>query len=242
MPISYSRYRNFSVPMRRRYRSRYGSDHIRKLRSEHIQQRKSAQPKPPAAPEGEPAAPSQPDFSPTFNARYETTIGGINRNLGSTEADLNYNEQRVRQQFGFDDPSNPFAVARMLKRQYDQRREGTTNSYAAQGQLYAGSLQNAQDENRFGYERETDEARRQYDDLINDIIRRRTQARQEAEEARAMAEADRLEAQIANRPEDPGPPEPEAPQSRGYLPPGYSGWDLAKKRRYWSRRRKARGY
>ena len=50
--------------------------------------------------------------------------------------------------YGFGgDTSNPYSQAAMLQKSYDQNRAGTLNSSAAAGQLYAGSMQNAQDAN-----------------------------------------------------------------------------------------------
>lgn len=42
------------------------------------------------------------------------------------------------------DPNNPYSRAALLRKSYQQAKAGNTNSYAAAGQLYAGSLVNAQ--------------------------------------------------------------------------------------------------
>ncbi len=51
----------------------------------------------------------------------------------------------------FDDPSNPYSRAAALQESYDNAKRGNTNSYAARGQLYAGSLQNAQNTSADGF-------------------------------------------------------------------------------------------
>lgn len=50
------------------------------------------------------------------------------------------------------DPSNPFSRAALLKRRYDQAKMGTTNSYAARGQLYSGAAREAQ--NNLGFQQQ----------------------------------------------------------------------------------------
>lgn len=56
----------------------------------------------------------------------------------------------------FYDNSNPYARSAMMQQVYDRSRASNTNSYAARGQLYAGSLQDAQNEaaRQFGQNRD----------------------------------------------------------------------------------------
>lgn len=66
------------------------------------------------------------------------------------------------------DVSNPFSQAALLKRSYDQSVRGTTNSYAAQGQLYSGALENAQSENAFKNLQQQDSLLKQFrDNFLN---------------------------------------------------------------------------
>jgi hypothetical protein len=90
------------------------------------------------------------------------------------------------------DPNNPFSKAALLQRHYQNAQRGNSTSYAARGQLYAGSLQNAI--------KETDHQRDLSDDslkkslnatLVNNLIQRRT-AGTNLELGLAQAGADRL--------------------------------------------------
>ena len=49
------------------------------------------------------------------------------------------------------DSTNPYAQAAVMKKRYDESVRGTNNSYAAAGQLYAGSRVNAQNTNDYSY-------------------------------------------------------------------------------------------
>lgn len=80
-----------------------------------------------------------------------------------------YQTHRGAQQYGYDQNGNlitggadlnPYAQAAILKRNYENSQRGTTNSYAAQGQLYAGSLINAQNTNDFNYGASSDQLKR----------------------------------------------------------------------------------
>lgn len=64
------------------------------------------------------------------------------------------------------DVTNPFSKAALLKRSYDQQREGTTNSMAAQGQLYSGALLNARGNQQFGYEANQDSLSKQLQEIV----------------------------------------------------------------------------
>jgi hypothetical protein len=59
---------------------------------------------------------------------------------------------------------NPYSKAALLDRNFKQSTLGNTNSYAAQGQLYSGALQNAQNATTFGYLSGSNSLKNQYHD------------------------------------------------------------------------------
>lgn len=98
------------------------------------------------------AAPPQTPLPP--DAGYEQTVAALGQRRDSTIAGLGQQRQQGLLGYGYTedptgalgfDPANPFSQAAVLKRNYDQSRAGNTTSYAGRGQLYAGSLQTAQD-------------------------------------------------------------------------------------------------
>lgn len=97
-------------------------------------------------------------------------------NLNNTNASLDYQTGQVKQEFGFEDTSNPFSRARLLERTYKQAQARNTNSYAAAGQLYSGALGRAQKTAKFSYDANYDATKRQYENLLNQIQARGTQA------------------------------------------------------------------
>jgi hypothetical protein len=126
-----------------------------------------AAPKPPA-PVASPAAPSGPVGAPTGFTRdagrpsarpglsadtrrtdghtRDDTIAGLKQARTSGLSDYGYTETTGPDglpQIAFD-PNNPYSQAALLRKHYQQAKLGNTTSYAAAGQLYAGSLQNAE--------------------------------------------------------------------------------------------------
>lgn len=243
MPVSYSTYNTWSPQLQRRYRRRYGSAPARGLSP--TQQTNQAQapnypsnpPQGGGAPGGTQGAPGAPGTPLPFDQGYENTVNAINTGLGNTLADLTYSEQRLKQEYGFDDPSNPYNAARMLRRAFEQRQTGTQNSYAARGQLYAGSLVNARNENQFGYNRDYDTLRRQYDDALRAITSGRTRAQEDAIAGIVDAGLSATERASAERPEDPGPPEQQQ-SGQGVSWDVWRRWSPAQRERYRRRHRR----
>jgi hypothetical protein len=137
-------------------------------------------PKPPAAPTAPSAAPSTspaPTGSPSTpngftpytsslppDPAYQLTIGNLDKTQSDTLAGLTQQRGAGLQQYGYTetpgpdglpqiafDPHNPYSQAALLRQHYQQAKTGNTTSYAAQGQLYAGSLQNAQNASTDSY-------------------------------------------------------------------------------------------
>ncbi len=112
-------------------------------------------PAPPAAPAGALA----PSVTPPPDPAYDQTVAGLTRQRDTRLAALEAQRAQTFLTYGYKqdpvtgaisfDASNPYSQAAMYARQYDQARTGNTNSYAARGQLYAGSLQNAQNDAYF---------------------------------------------------------------------------------------------
>lgn len=150
---------------------------------------------------------AQPVSQP-FNARYDTSMAGLGRDRDLATSNLDYNQQRVTQDYGFDDPSNPFSRAALLERTYQQQRSGTLNSYAGAGQLYSGALTRARDADRFNYEQGRGALRGSYDETLRDLAVRRLEAQNTYQSGAEGAEAQRLEDSINERPEPGSVPKP----------------------------------
>jgi hypothetical protein len=75
----------------------------------------------------------------TIQALDQQRLGGLSDYGYSATFDPNGNVVGIAR-----DPNNPYSQSALMKKHFDQQRTGNTNSYAARGQLYAGSLQNAQ--------------------------------------------------------------------------------------------------
>lgn len=98
-----------------------------------------------------------------YSGAYDSTMAGLGKTLADTQSDLAGQGLAVEQQYGFgSDQSNPFSIARQLERRQAQQRNQTTNSYAASGQLYAGSLSNQYGTDSYNAELDRDEAIRDY--------------------------------------------------------------------------------
>ena len=138
-----------------------------------------------------------------YSGAYDSTMAAQNQTLASTQADLAGQGLALEQQYGFGtDTSNPFSVARQLERGYQQRRAGTQNSYAAAGQLYAGSQNDALGADRMDYEQSQDAAMREYLSQKASLASQGTQAQNAYSQNQASAYAEALQAAL-NQPPDP---------------------------------------
>lgn len=103
-------------------------------------------PAPAAAPAPAPAAVAPLAPSPELLAAQ----AAANQNIAVGNATDTWQIGQLHNDYGYDasgniDPSNPYSQAAMLQKHYQQSQRGNLNSYADQGQLYSGALQNAQD-------------------------------------------------------------------------------------------------
>jgi hypothetical protein len=94
-----------------------------------------------------------------------------NRNVALGKGEAAYQQGNLGFDYGYNpngtiNTANPYSRAAMLQLGYEHQQAGTTNSYAAQGQLYSGAIQNALGEgsrqyganeaaNRLAYQRAT---------------------------------------------------------------------------------------
>jgi hypothetical protein len=94
-----------------------------------------------------------------------------NRNVALGNGEAAYQQGNLGFDYGYNpngtiNTANPYSRAAMLQLGYEHQQAGTTNSYAAQGQLYSGAIQNALGEgsrqyganeaaNRLAYQRAT---------------------------------------------------------------------------------------
>ena len=97
-----------------------------------------------------------------YSSQYESTLGQANLKRDQSLVGQAGERSAIKQSYGFEDASNPFSIARGLERQNAERTAGTQNSYAASGQLYAGSLNTAKASDRFTFEQDLDQAQREY--------------------------------------------------------------------------------
>jgi len=91
---------------------------------------------------------------------------------------------------------NPFSVAAMAKRAYDQRTSGNQIQYANRGQLYSGALKNQQDATTFGYGQQDDAARKGLSAALSSLIARKLGADNSRKAAYTDAAATRKEDQL----------------------------------------------
>ena len=176
----------------------------------------------PTPPVSTPPAPPQAVSAPPLDPSYDSRLGVINREYGDTLAELQNRETQTRQEYGLDDPTNPYSRAALLQKTYENRNRGTVNSMAARGQLYAGATQNALNSNRGAYDQDYDLLRRAQDSTLAEIIAGRRRAATtkeglmgEAEEARLLRALEAAQNQPA-----PSPVTNPAVQALGAVPSG----------------------
>lgn len=144
-----------------------------------------------------------------WSGQYEASVGAANRNRDLSLSQSAADEQTLRKGYGFDDSSDPFSRSRTLQEGFQNATRGTTNNYAAAGQLYAGSMTNAHNIDRNNFEREWDAARKEYAARLDEVTRRRLDTQVGYQDEIGQAEAQRLADAVAQR-VDPA----EAPKNR----------------------------
>lgn len=119
-----------------------------------------------------PAAPVAPPPDP---AQIAATVTA-NRNLGIADADTTYQTGQIKQAYGYDDLSNPFSRAALLKESYDKQQLGTTSNFAGQNQYNSGAYGGARTGDRHQYAIADDATRREYADALHGVSRNKLQA------------------------------------------------------------------
>jgi hypothetical protein len=152
-----------------------------------------------------PAAP-KPQAQPA-DPLYDVQVGGAKRRYEQALAELQYQKGRTRQEFGFEDTSNPYNRAAMLERSYKQGQQRTLGSMASAGQLYSGALQSGLEEGTRGFSQNTANLRRAYEDALHGYTRKEAEAKGGYEESLGTAAAEKLQRAVEQRPEDYGEPE-----------------------------------
>lgn len=123
-------------------------------------------------------------------ARYGYKATGYNAVTGEADGAATTSDQWTV------DTDNPFSVAAMAKRSYDQRTSGNQIQYANRGQLYSGALKNQQDATTFGYGQQDDAARKGLSAALSSLIARKLGADNNRTTAYANADATRKEDQL----------------------------------------------
>jgi hypothetical protein len=117
-----------------------------------------------------------------FNTSARDNIfADLTKSAGYAQADYGYTGQDTNgdgiPDTGFNvDPNNPFSRAALLQKRYMEAKQGTTNSMAAQGQLYSGALQTAQDENAFQNNAAVDENQKAFNRYLDSLVAGRRDA------------------------------------------------------------------
>jgi hypothetical protein len=122
----------------------------------------SATPPPP-----NPYASSVPPVDPSLEAY---RVAGM-RNTALADASAGFQTGQIENQYGLGaDVSNPYSQAKLLEDHYKRSQLGTTNSYAAQGQLTSGAYGRMQGENARNYNIGYDQLARAYTGAKGNIL------------------------------------------------------------------------
>jgi hypothetical protein len=173
-----------------------------------------------AAPTTAQAAPASPYAPAPWNSAYEQSVANARAKFNSANTGLDYQKTREDQEYGLtpgfnDYQSNPYSRAALLEQSYQRADRGSTNSYAASGQLYAGSLQNSLGVNRGNYGQGRDSLEKAYRDALQEITQKRLAAQNEENEEISNADWKRIEAAENAELEPETSPEPSASSGGG---------------------------
>lgn len=157
------------------------------------------------------SAPAAPDVNVGPNqlppdATLDDQVRAYNNSLAQGQAQINNQITRVKGDYGYDDPSNPFNRAKMLQEAYQHQQTATTNNLASQGQLYSGYLGSTRDVNTTNFNKADAAQRQQYQDALSKLIQQRDVTLPgQANEKILAARNDALMRAIAAHQNDPGP-------------------------------------
>lgn len=169
-----------------------------------------------AAPPATPSAPANQIVDPNTLAHdsiYDAEVARLHANRANAEAAVPGQLTQGAQSYGYnynegtgaigEDASNPYSRRQLLVESYANARRGNTNSLAARGQLYSGSLQNAQDTSQRTYNSSQDSLKRAYQTFVQGVLSGRTKAQDDESAGMIAAESNNLSRAIANKPDAP---------------------------------------
>jgi len=130
---------------------------------------------------GAAGAPAAPYTGAPWDSQYELSSAGATSKYNNANIGLDYKEQAYKQDYGLDAgfndyKTNPYSRASLLEQSYQRANRGSTNSYAAAGQLYAGSTQNALGYNRDAVGQERDQLQKSYSAALQGVSAERLAA------------------------------------------------------------------
>lgn len=111
----------------------------------------------PAAPGFTPAPPPPAVAQPQpVDTAFEQAKLTANRNVALSNSETAYQTGNLNFDYGYNpdgtiNTANPYSRAALYQLQYENQARGTTNSLAAQGQLYSGALENQRGIDSTGY-------------------------------------------------------------------------------------------
>lgn len=112
--------------------------------------------------------------SPPVDPAFEAQKLAANRGVKLGDAFDTYKTGRTVTEYGnVDNPMgelDPYTRAGLLAESFRRAKRGSTNSYAAQGQLYSGALQNAQNENERNFNLGREDLRRGKTDALDALL------------------------------------------------------------------------
>jgi hypothetical protein len=167
----------------------------------------------------QPAAPNPADNPPLpFDPVYEQTVASVNRNLGISDAELDYQGNLAKTRFGIEDQSDPFSRQALLNEQYKNAQNATRGSFAARGQRVSSAHDNAQGQVTHGYEVNSAQLGQQYQDLLHELAQRRINTHAQGQDTTSLALAQSLQNAISTPPDPmeaplPAPKKPAAKKS-----------------------------
>lgn len=152
-------------------------------------------------------------YDPGVQARYDATRGGADLQYENATSGIPGERVGALARYGYKatldgqgnptgedqwtvDTGNPFSVAAMAKRSYDQRTSGNQVQYANRGQLYSGALKNQQDATTFGYGQQDDAARKALSAILSGLVSKKRSADTTKQIAYGDAAATRVQDQI----------------------------------------------
>lgn len=152
-----------------------------------------------------------PAYDPRIEGMYQNTVTDLGVTRDNAIGDYNYDINTGGNNYGFKpgydaagnpsgnyavDPSDPFSKMSLLQRSYENTTRGTTNNYASSGQLYSGSLRNAQTNNSFNFEQGKDSLMKDFTDLLIGAVRGKRNAGSDYNSGVASAAGTRLNQQL----------------------------------------------